>query len=100
MFLYLIISLEIRYNAHGAFIGDLMHGTHTGAGSSMLYNSFLAVPLLAIPSGGEMRFTDVYGLGDDKTDMEHILTAFTHATYAHSKHSVLIADIQGEFSIT
>lgn len=68
--------------------------------SSMLYDSFLAVPFLNIPPGGEKRFTDVHGLGDDKTDMERILSAFTHAAYAHSRRSVLIADIQGEFGIT
>ncbi|KIJ38414.1 hypothetical protein M422DRAFT_258777 [Sphaerobolus stellatus SS14] len=93
---YGVILPRIRYNAEGAFVGELIIEDDTipapsyGAADTrtMPYNTFLATRLLDLTGRVEIRFTDLEGkLGQDVTDQEevdHVFTAFTHSVLVNS----------------
>ncbi|KIJ49753.1 hypothetical protein M422DRAFT_246102 [Sphaerobolus stellatus SS14] len=99
---------RIRYNASGAFFGqldcedpDIAPSYGVPETRTMLYNSFLATPLIDMKGRSELRFTDKYGnYGRDPSEREeidYILEAFTHGVLVDSDHTVIVTDIQGVF---
>ncbi|KIJ35033.1 hypothetical protein M422DRAFT_262776 [Sphaerobolus stellatus SS14] len=99
---------RICYNTSSAFFGQLdckdpnivpsygVPETHT-----MLYNSFLATPLIDMKGRSELCFTVKYGYyGHDPSEHEeigYIFEAFTHGVLVDSDHMVIVTDIQGVF---
>jgi len=95
----------MHYNAKGAFIGDVLVDVDADAPlygnpntRSMLYNSFLATPLLDITGRFEVRLTDHEGepcSGHDE-DIDHIISAFTHSVIVNSNGTMIVTDVQGK----
>ncbi|KIJ30747.1 hypothetical protein M422DRAFT_267688 [Sphaerobolus stellatus SS14] len=103
---YNVALPRLRYNAEGAFLGDVVFKDENPPVLSfsspdtrtMLYDAFLAAPYLEIKPGDELRFTDKYGTParDDKAnEIDDMLVAFTHSSLVDSDHTVIITDIQG-----
>ncbi|KIJ31660.1 hypothetical protein M422DRAFT_266561 [Sphaerobolus stellatus SS14] len=103
---YNVALPRLRYNAEGAFLGDVVFKDENPPVLSfsspdtrtMLYDAFLAAPYLEIKPGDELRFTDKYGTParDDKAnEIDDMLAAFTHSSLVDSDHTVIITDIQG-----
>jgi len=100
----LTIISEIHYNAEGAFLGEIIEpndATSPAYGGPdthlLLYNSFLALPLIDITGKFETRFTDKDG--DEHTvteNIDDIFAAFTHAVIVHSNLTMIVTDIQGK----
>ncbi|KIJ37043.1 hypothetical protein M422DRAFT_781910 [Sphaerobolus stellatus SS14] len=104
--LILSASLAIRFNAAGAFVGILEHDLSPtpSYGSpetrSMLNKTFLATLILEMSNRTEFRFTGRDGGGCSPsvcTEIDHIMTAFTHSVLVDSEHTVIVADLQGVF---
>ncbi|KIJ53063.1 hypothetical protein M422DRAFT_243034 [Sphaerobolus stellatus SS14] len=96
----------IRYNANGAFVGEVVAGDDTfplpSYGSpdtqTMLNDAFLAAPFLDLSSHQELHFTNNKGAEcryDDEIDtMDLVLAAFTHSCLVDSDYTVMVTDIQ------
>ncbi|HEV7738598.1 MAG TPA: hypothetical protein VGO47_14655 [Chlamydiales bacterium] len=98
---------EIRFNADGAFVGNIVNSTPNALESlyivpdpkTMEYETFLATKLLDFTDRHEIRFTDNEGIGrlpEEHDTMDDALAAFTHSVLVDSDHTVIVTDIQGK----
>jgi|HubBroStandDraft_6_1064221.scaffolds.fasta_scaffold886496_1 hypothetical protein len=87
----------MHWNTDGAFLGDLCSEKES---QSLLFNTFLAVPLLTTGEPNiERRFTgvtdfDIVAASDDQPGK--IIDAYVHYTVIESKKDLLLVDIQGK----
>ena len=96
---------EMIWNAEGAFIGEIVPRLKTfgmeaeSANACLIFNHFLAAPLLPITELGhqEIRFLGNLDIENHECGMKAVINAFLHAALEDSGGRFLFADIQGRF---
>ena len=102
------LHVEIRWNAKGAFVGEIVPPLDvTGkpaedANQCLLFNHFLAAPLLPIEELGheEIRFLGNEEIENSQLGMKAVINAILHSALEDSKGQFLFADIQGMFLVS
>ncbi|PPQ80539.1 hypothetical protein CVT26_004157 [Gymnopilus dilepis] len=97
---------EMIWNAEGAFVGEIVPRLKTfgmeaeSANACLIFNHFLAAPLLPISELGhqEIRLLGNLDIENHECGIKAVINAFLHAALEDSKGRFLFADIQGKFT--
>jgi hypothetical protein len=96
---------ELKFHATNAFVGtvtkEIEQPTDDEADNrSLLYNTFLAAPLLPFGKPGytESKWSGTNQTGDNETAIGRVLASFAHHCVVDSNKSCLLVDLQGLIS--
>lgn len=96
--------LDLQFNAINAFIGtvtkeieQLPTDGEEVDNRSLMYNTFLAAPLLPFGKDGytEDKWSGTNQTGDNETTIGRVLAAFAHHSVVDSNKTCLLVDLQG-----
>jgi myosin-heavy-chain kinase len=97
-------AIGLEFNASGAFVGKLTKNVGPPPSAdgeiddqSLIYNAFLATPLLPFGKPGyvEDKWSGTNQTGNNQTSIGHILAAFAHHSVVDSNKTCLLVDLQG-----
>ena len=98
-----LCCLGLEFNANGAFMGKLTKNIDPPPADgefdnrSLIYNTFLATPLLPFGKPGyvEDKWSGTNQTGDNQTSIGRVLAAFAHHSVVDSNKTCLLVDLQG-----